>query len=46
MMTIFGAGNMVGGPLSGWLADHHGWQFAFWIQVSNIPPNSIHRGQL
>lgn len=33
-MTIFGAGNMVGGPLSGWLADHHGWQFAFWIQVS------------
>jgi MFS family permease len=34
MMTVFGAGTMIGGPLAGWLSDHHGWQWSFWVQVS------------
>lgn len=35
MMTIFGAGSMIGGPLSGWITDTYGWQWSFWIQVRN-----------
>jgi MFS family permease len=35
MMTVFGAGTMIGGPLAGWLSDHHGWQWSFWVQVSS-----------
>jgi len=38
MMTVFGAGTLIGGPLAGWLSDHHGWQWSFWVQVSRIPP--------
>jgi len=34
MMTVFGAGTLIGGPLAGWLSDHHGWEWSFWIQVS------------
>ena len=33
MMTVFGAGTLIGGPLAGWLSDHHGWEWSFWIQV-------------
>ena len=36
-MTVFGAGTMIGGPLAGWLSDHHGWQWSFWVQVSTLP---------
>ena len=36
MMTVFGAGTMIGGPLAGWLSDHHGWQWSFWVQVSTL----------
>ncbi|WWD20929.1 hypothetical protein CI109_105407 [Kwoniella shandongensis] len=33
MMTIFGAGSMLGGPISGWLADTYGWHWSFWVQI-------------
>lgn len=33
MMTIFGAGSMIGGPLSGYLSDVYDWRISFWIQV-------------
>jgi len=33
MMTIFGTGSMIGGPLSGLIADGWGWQWSFWMQV-------------
>ncbi|EIW66403.1 hypothetical protein TREMEDRAFT_45829 [Tremella mesenterica DSM 1558] len=33
MMSIFGAGTMLGGPCAGWLADRFGWPFAFWVQL-------------
>ena len=36
-MTVFGAGTLIGGPLAGWLSDHHGWQWSFWVQVSHVP---------
>lgn len=36
MMTIFGIGSTLGGPLSGYLADHYGWQWSFWVQVPII----------
>jgi MFS family permease len=39
MMTIFGSGSMIGGPLSGHLADQYGWQISFWIQVSHTHSN-------
>ncbi|KAL7423994.1 hypothetical protein Q5752_001579 [Cryptotrichosporon argae] len=34
VMTVFGIGAILGGPLSGWLADRYGWQVAFWVQAS------------
>lgn len=37
MMTVFGMGTMLGGPLGGWLNDHYGWQWSFWVQVSFFP---------
>lgn len=45
-MTVFGAGTMIGGPLAGWLSDHHGWQWSFWVQVSHssAPPLSFQPG--
>lgn len=33
MMTIFGSGSMLGGPVAGWLTDRFGWHWSFWIQV-------------
>jgi len=33
MMSIFGTGSMIGGPLSGLIADKWGWQWSFWIQL-------------
>ncbi|WVR08996.1 hypothetical protein IAU60_006056 [Kwoniella sp. DSM 27419] len=33
MMTIFGSGSMLGGPVAGWLADHYGWHWSFWVQL-------------
>ncbi|ORX33406.1 multidrug resistance protein fnx1 [Kockovaella imperatae] len=33
MMTVFGSGSMIGGPVSGWLADKYGWHLSFWLQV-------------
>lgn len=33
MMTIFGAGSLIGGPVAGWLVDQYGWQFSFWVQI-------------
>lgn len=36
MMTIFGAGSMIGGPFSGWLSDTYGWRLSFWVQIPII----------
>ncbi|ORY30040.1 multidrug resistance protein fnx1 [Naematelia encephala] len=33
MMTVFGSGSMIGGPVAGWLADKYGWPWAFWVQI-------------
>ncbi|WWC60765.1 uncharacterized protein I303_103341 [Kwoniella dejecticola CBS 10117] len=33
MMTIFGAGSMIGGPIAGYLTDHYGWHWSFWVQL-------------
>jgi MFS family permease len=33
MMTVFGTGSMVGGPLAGYISDKHGWKISFWLQV-------------
>ncbi|WWC89697.1 uncharacterized protein L201_004622 [Kwoniella dendrophila CBS 6074] len=33
MMTIFGTGSMLGGPLSGYLTDKYGWHWSFWVQI-------------
>lgn len=33
MMTIFGTGSMIGGPLSGYLSDVWDWRISFWMQV-------------
>jgi uncharacterized membrane protein (DUF485 family) len=33
MMTIFGSGSVVGGPLAGWLTDRYGWPLSFWVQA-------------
>ena len=32
-MCVFGTGSMIGGPISGWLADLYGWQWSFWLQL-------------
>lgn len=44
MMTIFGAGSMLGGPFSGWLADKYGWQWSFWVQVGFLVHIEASRG--
>ncbi|KIR64125.1 hypothetical protein I312_103936 [Cryptococcus bacillisporus CA1280] len=36
MMTIFGSGSMLGGPVGGWLTDRFGWHWSFWIQLPVI----------
>ncbi|OCF71477.1 multidrug resistance protein fnx1 [Kwoniella mangroviensis CBS 8886] len=36
MMTIFGSGSMLGGPLAGWLTDRYGWHWSFWVQLPII----------
>ncbi|WWC69120.1 uncharacterized protein I206_103056 [Kwoniella pini CBS 10737] len=36
MMTIFGAGSMLGGPVAGHLTDHYGWHWSFWVQLPVI----------
>ncbi|CAD6575001.1 MAG: hypothetical protein TREMPRED_001269 [Tremellales sp. Tagirdzhanova-0007] len=36
MMTIFGGGGMLGGPLAGWLTDRYGWPLSFWLQLPII----------
>ncbi|KIR26676.1 multidrug resistance protein fnx1 [Cryptococcus deuterogattii 99/473] len=36
MMTIFGSGSMLGGPVAGWLTDRFGWHWSFWIQLPVI----------
>ena len=33
MMTVFGSGTMLGGPVAGYLTDHYGWQLSFIVQV-------------
>ncbi|ODN74574.1 hypothetical protein L202_06936 [Cryptococcus amylolentus CBS 6039] len=33
MMTVFGSGSMLGGPVAGWLTDKVGWEWAFWVQL-------------
>ncbi|WVQ75495.1 hypothetical protein IAR50_005120 [Cryptococcus sp. DSM 104548] len=33
MMTVFGSGSMMGGPVAGWLTDKFGWHWAFWVQL-------------
>jgi len=33
MMTIFGLGSSLGGPLSGFLTDKYAWPVSFWVQV-------------
>ena len=45
MMTVFGAGTLIGGPLAGWLSDHHGWEWSFWIQVSFKASTPLSTGQ-
>jgi predicted MFS family arabinose efflux permease len=36
MMTIFGLGSSLGGPLSGYLSDVWDWRLSFWVQVPSI----------
>lgn len=36
MMTIFGLGSTIGGPLSGYLSDRWNWQLSFWVQIPII----------
>ncbi|WVQ81247.1 hypothetical protein IAT38_003369 [Cryptococcus sp. DSM 104549] len=36
MMTIFGSGSMLGGPIAGWLTDRFGWHWSFWVQIPVI----------
>ncbi|WVQ99086.1 hypothetical protein IAU59_006218 [Kwoniella sp. CBS 9459] len=33
MMTVFGSGSMLGGPIAGWLTDKYGWHWSFWVQL-------------
>ncbi|WVF71816.1 hypothetical protein IAT40_006624 [Kwoniella sp. CBS 6097] len=33
MMTVFGSGSMLGGPIAGWLTDRYGWHWSFWVQL-------------
>ena len=35
-MSVFGTGSMIGGPMSGYLADKYGWHLSFWLQVSAL----------
>ncbi|WRT67494.1 uncharacterized protein IL334_004466 [Kwoniella shivajii] len=36
MMTVFGSGSMLGGPIAGWLTDKYGWHWSFWVQLPVI----------
>ena len=40
-MTIFGSGAMIGGPLAGWLTDHYGGPWSFWVQVGHAGSDSF-----